>query len=542
MEHARRVLRWCGGAMLLWLAVVCPGYAQSQPQSQSQSHSPARFQPTEQVHTTGDGAGGAGASPVRWAADASADVPFTFHDPASPARLTGFEYDLMQGLAAHMGVPFVFVQNDWDGLIPGLQRGLYDLVTCGIEITPEHAESVDFSDPYYVTAERLVVRRDGPQPADLAALAGHVVGTLRNTQAERILAQVADVQVRSYEEETQAFMDLASGRTDAILIDAPIAKYYGQVNPVLRLVGAPIGRVEYGMAFAKGRNTALRQQVNTALAAMRRDGTLHAILARWDLWTPEMARSLGDTTMPAIVPVAWNAYVAAQQGQNGWHARLARYVTFLPQLGHAAWLTLLVSLAAMVLAVGLGMGLALARLYGPTPVAWLATLYVETVRGTPLLIQVLFIFYGLPEFGISLTPFVAGVLSLGLNYGAYEAENYRAGLQSVPPGQMEAALALNMTHAQALRHVVVPQAFRLVMPVMTNDFISLLKDSSLVSVITLTELTQTYIRLSSTYFDYVGTGIMVGATYLLLGLPFVRLARIVERRLAAPHARQRLKP
>ena len=153
------------------------------------------------------------------------------------------------------------------------------------------------------------------------------------------------------------------------------------------------------------------------------------------------------------------------------------------------------------------------------------------VRGTPLLIQVLFIFYGLPAFGIRLSPFMAGLLSLGLNYAAYEAENYRAGLLSVPRGQMEAAIALNMTHWQALRLVIVPQAFRTVVPVMTNDFISLLKDSSLVSVITLTELSQTYVRLSSTYYDYFGTGIMVGLAYLLLGLPFVRLARMAERRL-----------
>jgi len=161
----------------------------------------------------------------------------------------------------------------------------------------------------------------------------------------------------------------------------------------------------------------------------------------------------------------------------------------------------------------------------------LAGVYIEIVRGTPLLIQVLFIFYGLPALGIRLSPFVAGVLALGLNYAAYEAENYRAGLLSVPRGQMEAAIALNMTHAQALRLIIVPQAFRTVVPVMTNDFISLLKDSSLVSVITLTELSQTYVRLSSTYYDYIGTGLIIGAAYLLLGLPFVRLARYAERRL-----------
>lgn len=118
-----------------------------------------------------------------------------------------------------------------------------------------------------------------------------------------------------------------------------------------------------------------------------------------------------------------------------------------------------------------------------------------------------------------------------MNYAAYEAENYRAGLASVPRGQSEAAIALNMTHVQALRLVIVPQAFRTVVPVMTNDFIALIKDSSLVSVITLTELSQTYIRLSSTYYDYVGTGLLIALAYLLVGLPFVRLARMAEKRM-----------
>lgn len=477
--------------------------------------------------------------PIRWAADASSDVPYTFHDLKDQDKLTGFEYDLMQELGKHMGTSLQFVQNDWDGLIPGLQRGLYEMVICGIEMTDEHAEGIDFSDPYYITSERIVVRRNGPQLKTLADLNGHAIGTIKDTQAERILTENAKVQLRTYDEETDAFMDLANGRTDAILIDGPIAKYYGDTNPALQVVGEPIGRVEYGIAFAKGQNAALRTKVNAALATMQHDGTLHRVLLRWDLWTPEMAQLTNDHTTLNVTPAAWNAYVAELEGKGGWRIKLERYIGFLPQLAKAAWLTLLVSLCAMVLAVGAGLALALLRLYGPTPLRWAATTYVEVVRGTPLLIQVLFIFYGLPEFGISLTPFLAGVVSLGMNYAAYEAENYRAGLQSVAHGQMEAALALNMTHAQALRYVVVPQAFRLVMPVMTNDFISLLKDSSLVSVITLTELTQTYIRLSSSYFDYFGTGLMVGAAYLLLGLPFVRLARIAEKKLAQPHMRRR---
>ena len=221
----------------------------------------------------------------------------------------------------------------------------------------------------------------------------------------------------------------------------------------------------------------------------------------------------------------------------GWRDRLLRYLGFLPLIGRAALMTVAVSACAMVLAVAWGLLLALGRRYGSWPLRLAATGYIEVVRGTPLLIQILFIFYGLPSLGVRLDPFLAGVVALGLNYAAYEAENYRAGLQSVPHGQMEAALALNMTQAQAVRHVLVPQAFRFVVPVMTNDFISLLKDSSLVSVITLTELTQAYVRLSTTYYDYLGTGLLIGAAYLLLGLPFVRLARMAERRLSAGQVR-----
>ena len=120
--------------------------------------------------------------------------------------------------------------------------------------------------------------------------------------------------------------------------------------------------------------------------------------------------------------------------------------------------------------------------------------------------------------------------ALGLNYAAYEAENYRAGLMAVPKGQMEAAISLGMTKTQALRHIILPQAVRIVIPPITNDFISLLKDSSLVSVIAMVELTKTYNQLAATYYDFFGTGLLVAGIYLLIGLPFVKLAKWAEGR------------
>jgi His/Glu/Gln/Arg/opine family amino acid ABC transporter permease subunit len=185
----------------------------------------------------------------------------------------------------------------------------------------------------------------------------------------------------------------------------------------------------------------------------------------------------------------------------------------------------------MAVAVVAGFVLAVGRVFGPSPVRWLATVYIEVIRGTPLLIQLLFIFYGLPIIGIRFSPFLASVLGLGLNYAASEAENYRAGLLAVPAGQWQAAYALGLTQSKALRLVIVPQAIRYVLPPLTNDFIALLKDSSLVSALTMVELTGGYHRLATETFDYFGAGLLVALIYLLLGLPFVRLARWMEQRL-----------
>jgi polar amino acid transport system substrate-binding protein len=193
--------------------------------------------------------------------------------------------------------------------------------------------------------------------------------------------------------------------------------------------------------------------------------------------------------------------------------------------------TLAVSLAAMALAVVLGVSLAIGRVYGPRPVRWIAAVYVEFFRGTPLLVQLVMVYFGLPELGLTLHPFVAGWLALGLNYAAAEAENYRAGLASVPAGQLDAARALGLGTGQALRHVIGPQAFRVAIPPATNDFIALLKDSSLISVVTLTELTKTYTSLASSMRDHLGLGVVVALWYLALSLPFAHLSRLVEKRL-----------
>lgn len=469
------------------------------------------------------------AGELRWAGDSEGGAPFIFQDPADPRRLIGAEVELMQAVGRELGLKPVFVQNQWEGLIPGLYRGDYQVAVNAIEITPEHERQAAFTIPYLTTFEQLAVRRDETRIHGLDDLEGRRVGTYKGALAQELLEE-RGLKPLLYEEIDPMYRDLGYGRLDAVLLDQPIALYVGKPLPEVKFVGGPLGTLCYGMALRKG-DKALLQRLNGALTRLEARGDLRRLWERWGLWDPSMARP-GEPREAQTPPVAWEQYLASRSASEAWSQRLQRYYfEFLPLLLKGAGVTLWLSVAGMSLAMALGLALALARLYGPWPLRWMAVAYVELFRGTPLLIQLFILFYGLPHFGVKLTPVIAAVLGLGLNYAAYEAENYRAGLVAVPKGQMEAALSLGLSRAQALRHVLLPQALRAVLPPMTNDFISILKDSSLVSVITMVELTKVYGELAATYYDWLGLGLLTAALYFLVGLPFVWLARHLEKRL-----------
>ncbi|HEY1904451.1 MAG TPA: ABC transporter substrate-binding protein/permease [Myxococcaceae bacterium] len=464
-------------------------------------------------------------SELRWGADAEGGAPYVFEQP--PGNLRGFEAELAGMLAARLGRTARHVQGPFAQLLPLLERGDVDVVINGIEATDDRGRAFALSRPYWAGPERLTVRRNDPgAPATLAALKGRRVGTLPGTLAERML-RAAGADVRTYDGgQEDPYRDLALGRTDAVLLDAPIALYYGE-RPELTTLQEGFGELRY-VVVARARDPALRDAVDAALASLVRDGSLPALLQRWGLWTEEAGRVLGVEQAPSGPPVeleAWRARTSGGMWSDGvW--------PILSALGRGALITLFLSVASMALAMVLGAALALARVYGPAPLSALALAYVELFRGTPLLLQLIVVYYGLPELGLKLSPLVAGWLALGLNYAAAEAENDRAGLLAVPRTQMDAARVLGLGRWQAVRHVIAPQALRVALPPVTNDFIALLKDSSLVSVVTVTELTKTYGTLAASTRAYLGLGLLVGAIYLLLGLPFARLSRWVETRLA----------
>ncbi|HVF91495.1 MAG TPA: ABC transporter substrate-binding protein/permease [Blastocatellia bacterium] len=466
---------------------------------------------------------------LRWGGDSEGGEPYVFPSPRNPREIVGFEVDLAGLLGRELDRRAVFVQNQWDGLVAGLERGNYDIVLNGLEVTEDRRRRVNFSIPYYATYNQISVRAGTDSINSIADLKGRTVGVLQNTPAQRLLEGEPGTKVRAYPGQINAYDDLANGRLDAVVMDWPIAIYCHKHYPGLKFVGRPSDLVQYAAAVRK-EDTQLLGQLNDALRKLIASGELRRIYEKWGIWNSETEKLFsGDGASQA----ALEDYQESATRRLTLRERLGQYISYLPVLlVQGAPMTLTISTLAMALAVGLGLVLALMNLYGPRPLAWMARAYIEVMRGTPLLIQLYLIFYGLPNAGIRLSPLLAAVAGLGLNYAAYEAENYRAGIQAIPRGQMEAALSLGMTRAQALRHIILPQSLRLVIPPVTNDFIALFKDSSIVSVITMVELTKVYGQLASSNYDYIGIGILTAGIYFLLGLPFIKLARWAENHFA----------
>lgn len=478
-----------------------------------------------------------GETVLRWAADSSSGVPGVYRDPNNINVLKGFEKEIIEAVAKDLGMKPVLVENEWSGLIPALDRNLYDAVINAMPMMPEGEKIISYSKPYYVTYQLMAVHKDNNKIKSLEDCKGLTVATVRNAQAVKILQGYPEINTRIYVEDTALFHELNNKRVDAILLDAPIIMYYGGIDRNLKIINTPIDRMEYCIVLSKS-NTELLIKINRALDRLIKDGTIKSILERWNLWNAYTAALFEDFSPTVIEPTEYyNFLKEGSMEAVPFKVKAKQYLSYLPILGRGALITIELSLLAMVLAILLGFFLAITRTYAPRPFSRLAQMYIEIIRGTPLLIQLYFIFYGLPTIGINLPPFTSGVLALGLNYAAYEAEIYRSGLLAVPQGQMEAARALGMSHWQGLRYVVIPQAFSVVLPPVTNDFISLLKDSSLVSVITIVDLAFAYGILSNTYYNYFGIAILVAAIYLLLGLPFVQLARWAEKRLAVEKKR-----
>ena len=464
----------------------------------------------------------ADSSVLVWGGDAEGGAPFVEADPADPSRVRGFDVEVAERIARGLGRRSArFVQVQWSSIDQSVERGDFDIGMSGVEDTPARRAQHAVTLPYFEFREVLAVRpEDQTRITSLADLRGRRVATLGATIAYDLLlaarASTGLIPV-SYDDDVHPYTDLLSGRVDAVLLDHIIAqralRRLGGSAFVILPHAAAVGHYVGVLAHA---NPSLRDSVDAALREAMRDGTLEQIFRRWDVWD--------DSQGALFERVLRGAGTTQSTG-----APAVNVIAYLPSLGRAAAVTLSVSFLSMALAVLVGLLLASSRVYGPGWLRAIATVYIEVVRGTPLLLQLFVIYYGLASV-VRLPAFLAAVLALGLNYAAYEAEIYRGALQAVSRAQLEAARTLGFSEMQILRLIRGPQALRYALAPMTNDFVALLKDSALVSVITVVELTKQTAIFATNVGSWVIPGILCAVVYLAMSLPLARLARRLERR------------
>jgi polar amino acid transport system substrate-binding protein len=441
-------------------------------------------------------------------------------DPADPSRVRGFDVEIAAMIAHGLGRTPRFVQVAWASIEASVERGDFDVGLSGVEDRPALRATHAVTLPYFEFREVLAVRaRESDRFRRLSELAGRRVATLGGTAAYQMLLDARakwGVIPVSYDDDVHPYTDLIAGRVDAVLLDHVIAeRSQRRVGGfVIQPEPAAVGHYVGVLARANG---ALRDSVDAILRARMRDGSLERTFRGWGVWDDGQAahfRRVLEAAADTTVRVAPEDRTARR---------------YLPALARAAAITLALSCLAMALAVAAGVMIAAGRVYGSPPVRAMLAAYVEVVRGTPLLLQLFVIYYGVAGV-VRLPAFAAAVIGLGLNYAAYESEIYRAALQAIAPAQLEAARTLGLSEAQILRLVRGPQALRLALAPMTNDFVALLKDSSLVSVITVVELTKQTAIYATNIGSWVVPGALCAVIYLAMSLPLSRAARRLERK------------
>lgn len=484
-----------------------------------------------------------------WGADQEGGGPYVYPRDDDPAEVTGFEVELAERLAGLLGVKPRFFQGQWDKMPDLLRTRKIDIILNGYEWMPARLETMDATLPYFVYGLQLLARKDDPTLTSADDLEKRV-GSARKRSVGVLTGSAADsyaqerfapwVDVVHYDGNTDTLREVETGRLDATLEDTPIAVFYGPRFPALRFVGPPVGHGYYVIYVRKG-DAALLAALDQALIVLIRGGELERLYRRWGLWSDaerelatiaDAGRFYGYAGAAGAKPDPGTSLersaVTPSARLHGWE--VAR--RYGPILLESAGVTVILSVLSFPLAIVAGLLVALGRLYGPGWLRPILASYVEFLRGTPLMLQLYFIFFFLPEIGIAVPAFWTAIFGLAINYSAYESEIYRAGLQAIPPGQMEAALSLGMSRPLALRRIIVPQAVRIVIPPVVNDFIALFKDTSVCSVVTLVELTKRFSVLSQSTQATAELMILTAILYMLMATPLTFLSRRLERRLA----------
>jgi polar amino acid transport system substrate-binding protein len=446
---------------------------------------------------------------LRWGADGSGGAPYVFADPQNPSKYIGYEKEIAEAIAKVLNLKEEYVPTDWESLIASLNRHEFDIILNGLEPTSDREREILFSKPYYIYQMILTVRKNESRIKSLedCKRLNIEVGTLVNTAMSRVLEN-NKMKFKPYQDVVGAYEDLELGRIDAILMDDPAEMYYARSNPDFKWACQPFNPGYFIIGIRKG-DMAVKKQIDAAIDSIVNNGTMERILRKWNMWS-EAQNKLKASVNVEVVKKSFN-----------WGIGLLRLL-------HAAAITVLLAFGAMLIAVVLGLPLSFGQTKGPKFVRVLCTIYIEFFRGTPVIVQLLFLYFGLPVIGIAPPGWLTALVGLGLNYAAYESQIYRSAFDAVPVRQWDVAYSLGMRPMLAFRRIIFPQAIRIALPPMTNDFVSLFKDTSAAFAIAVWELATAYRELANATQSYLLLGAVVSLFYLAMSLPLAHIAKKLE--------------
>ena len=473
-------------------------------------------------------------APYNWSQSTAANGAVKISNSNEYAN--GYDVMIAQKLADATGRRLEIVKTQWGGLAEGVVSGKLDAVIAGMSATADRKETVDFTQNYYKATIYALVKKGGrfDGAKSVSDLAGAVCTSQQSTVWYDLLKQIPSAKIQpALADVSSMIVALQSGKSEMLLVDKPTALAAVHANKDLGAVDlggdknlrVPEEQMDIAVAVKKG-NTGLKDSLNKALAGISES---------------ERSRMMDDAVKNQ--PLSNGQIPQNNDGFGYWVGRILREygVLFLQGAGT----TLLLALVGTLIGCLIGLLVGVLRTIpkpkkGLNPVLkclywllqFLLAAYIEVFRGTPMMVQAMVLYFGsMSVFHIDMTPIFAGFFIVSINTGAYMAESVRGGIESIDAGQTEAAQALGMTHWQTMETVVMPQTFRLILPQIGNNLIINIKDTSVLNVISVTELYYEANSAAGVYYKFFEAFTVISVMYFIMTFVCSRLLRLMERKI-----------
>ncbi|EOB0875962.1 ABC transporter permease subunit [Staphylococcus aureus] len=436
----------------------------------------------------------------------SADyAPMEFeHTVNGKTEYAGVDIDLAKKIAKDNNLKLKIVNMSFDSLLGALKTGKIDIIISGMTSTPERKKQVDFSDSYMMTKNIMLVKKDKVNEyKDIKDFNNKKVGAQKGTEQEKIAqTEIENASITSLSRLPDVILALKSGKVEGAVVEKPVAEAYLKQNPKLGISNVKFNEEEKDTVIAVPKDSPkLLSQINKTIKEVKDKGLI-------DKYMTNAANAMND--------------------DSGF---ISKYGSFFLK---GIKITILISLIGVALGSILGAFVALMKLSKIKIISWIASIYIEILRGTPMLVQVFIVFFGITAaLGLDISALVCGTIALVINSSAYIAEIIRAGINAVDKGQMEAARSLGLNYRQTMKSVIMPQAIKNILPALGNEFVTLIKESSIVSTIGVGEIMFNAQVVQGISFDPFTPLIVAAALYFVLTFVLTRIMNMIEGRLNA---------